>query len=866
MKSMYMNMNSCKTRKDIATQTDSASEYSSETDGSDESEINNYSGFDSNLISSKLSTNSSQAIESTIIELTDVNNNNKVTASSHNLPGCDINATSFPTDTTGQLIQHQQVQRSDIIVKSNSQQVYFNSSVDTHNSINNNNNTSTINHSNLTDCDKRNSSASLDSGRDSTYATGSEGSSGVQYPQQYSSDDGYILSPTLPYCYNSQISRNNTISTRKINHNSNSCTSFDHNSSLPVATILPFYNHHNSTIYNVSNCCVDNNSSNASSSHSRNSSCHQFKQYHQQQFNKDDTLTSPTHKYNNNSSIDNKIVNSMLQCTEPCEYYHIPSYQSARNCCSTTNLIKPSTSPSSPTQQQQSCLASYSPCQEKHFTDFDVSRLKIPANMYHQSQFLSNIPTQPINSNQCQQQSHQSVHSVLINPDDEALFAWLRSVGLSRLSGCLSKSGFDLWTLCHTTPEELNACGITNPFDRQILRNQLATLQLSDPFTEKQLPASVHEWLIQLHLQQYWPKFNDQGLITFEQIIRITWDDLEEIGVSKLGHQKKLLTAISKLNRLVLSSKINCTTTGYNLNPSMNYNKSIYPLQKDINYLQSSTSSFVQNDNGSSSSPLVNCDYMTKLSQHQPNQHNVDRTSEIKKEEYRQQSLKVSEIGVQVEESLTKSHTSPSSPCSSSSNSTSDLSSNNSRYSLPPPVDFQDSPPKSSSSCFPTISLIQDSEHSGSNLQQSNSSCIINGQLRSNLSSCTTIANNNAQSSHSLCNIHNPINVDNTLLNTNSTSIHFSSSEYQKEEQLNKVEQSNIFRRRSSNPTLYSLKPNDPVQNTNDLSKWSSGLLTTPQLRLPINVNSNSDPDLEAMHNIQIMLDQISERLILTNK
>lgn len=169
--------------KYIQIQTDSASEYSSETDGSDESEINNYSGCDSNLISSsKLSTNSSsQAIQSTIIELTDVNsNNNKINASSHNLPGCDINATSFPSDTSGQLMQNSQVQKSDIIVKSDSQHVYFNSSVDTHNSINNNNNnSSTINHSNLSDCDKRNSSASLDSGRDSTYATGSEGSSGV---------------------------------------------------------------------------------------------------------------------------------------------------------------------------------------------------------------------------------------------------------------------------------------------------------------------------------------------------------------------------------------------------------------------------------------------------------------------------------------------------------------------------------------------------------------------------------------------------------------------------------------------------------------------------------------------------------------
>ncbi|RTG84855.1 uncharacterized protein DC041_0010662, partial [Schistosoma bovis] len=132
--------------------------------------------------------------------------------------------------------------------------------------------------------------------------------------------------------------------------------------------------------------------------------------------------------------------------------------------------------------------------------------------------------------------------------------------------------------------------------------------------------ASVHEWLIQLHLQQYWPKFNDQGLITFEQIIRITWDDLEEIGISKLGHQKKLLTAINKLNRLILSSKINGTTIGCS-------------LQKDIHFIPSSTSSFIPNDTRSSSL-VLNYDYLTKLPQYQSNHNDVNKTNEIKNKEY----------------------------------------------------------------------------------------------------------------------------------------------------------------------------------------------------------------------------------------
>ncbi|CAH8545622.1 unnamed protein product [Schistosoma turkestanicum] len=628
MKSMNMNLPSI--RKDIAIQTDSASEYSSETDGSDESETNDYSGFNSNSIS-KLSTNSSSQViqQSTMIELNDGNNNSnnkRVNASSHNLSGCEVNVPSFSVETTEQLIQQSQVHKSNMIVKSNSQQVYFNSSVDTH-SINNHhtsnniNSNVTINHGNLTDCDKRNSSASLDSGRDSTYATGSEGSSGY----------------------------------------------------------------------------------------------------------------------------------------------------------------------------------------EVHLHEM----------VYYQLEIIE-----------------------------------------KRLSGCLSKSGFDLWTLCHTTPEELNACGITNPYDRQILRSQLATLQLSDPFTEKQLPDNVYEWLVQLHLEQYWLKFNEQGLLTFEQIIRITWDDLEEIGISKLGHQKKLLIAINKLNRLlhhdqrlVCSPKIHFTTTptNYNMNSSIN-NQSIDSTKKETGFVQStSDSSFLQssthhNHNRSSSS--------TSSFQHQhDNDSMINRTNS-----------KVSEIGIQVgeeEEDLTKSHNSHLSQWSSNSSSTS-----NSPYSLPPPIDFQDSPPKSLSSS------IYDTDKLNSNLQQSHTSCIINEQFKSNLLSCTTITTTTTtdiatssvvhqSSSHSLGHIHSPLN---TKLTSNEC---FNNSECQIGKQCEPL---NLFQRRSSNPTLYSLKPNDPIENIGDLSKWSSGFLTTPQLRLPVKVNSTSDPDLEAMHNIQVMLDQISERLILSNQ
>ncbi|KAL5969681.1 Caskin-1, partial [Taenia solium] len=50
-------------------------------------------------------------------------------------------------------------------------------------------------------------------------------------------------------------------------------------------------------------------------------------------------------------------------------------------------------------------------------------------------------------------------------------------------------------------------------------------------------------------LTSYWPAFQTQGLTTFEKIAVLTWEDLEEIGITKLGHQKKLILAIERLRR-----------------------------------------------------------------------------------------------------------------------------------------------------------------------------------------------------------------------------------------------------------------------------------------------------------------------------
>ncbi|CAH8864669.1 unnamed protein product, partial [Trichobilharzia szidati] len=779
-------------------QTDSVSEYSSETDDSDESETN-YSTFDSNMLpASKLPMMNPVSTAG----CTPMNGQGDNNTGQYILPvdqHCTSSLLPSPSvDKSGHLIQ-----RSNISGKYCSSQVHNNSPIKT---VNGN----TSNNSYLTDCDKRNSSASLDSGRDSTYATGSEGSSGVQCPQLYSEDGCPLSTATTTsssfFYNNNQLQKNNILTgARKISQNSSSCASFDYTSLPPAATMPTFFNHANSTTYNATSSSNNSSFSNYSKFGVTGSNSNLLSQYTpNQQANKDNTLTSPIHKYNSNSFNNNNIVH--------CN----------KNCCTTVNNNR-----SYQSQQQQPFITPHSPCQERGFSDFKCTPKNMPMNVYNHSQFPSSVqqygaenqPYQASLHQHQQQQSHIPIHSLFISPDDEALFAWLRSVGLNRLSGCLSKSGFDLWTLCHTTPEELNACGITNPYDRQMLRNELAKLQLSDPITEQQLPTSVQDLLIQLHLQQYWPKLRDQGLITFEQIVRITWDDLEEIGILKLGHQKKFILAIRKLNRLIHDRVFlppgldQPTGVKSSVNKSFSSNDTVFSSQALSSLFSSKRkeTSFDQIYN-------VQC---------QPDQLMPTTSEMIKDKKDSQQMAKhdISEIGIQVEDNL---NSSPSSQCSSAS--ATDSSSPESPYCLPPPVGFQDSPPTSSSSPPLPPAVLP----SSLDAQNSSTLCTVNDQLLPSITSAPPSSSCSVQciTDVNKATLNQTESIDSTLPYSSSQNRQYH-SQHSRIDQRNRSEPFSVFRRRSSNPNLYSLRPNGTVQNTNDLSKWSSDFLASAELRLP---------------------------------
>nr|XP_037845917.1 caskin-1 isoform X4 [Chlorocebus sabaeus] len=62
--------------------------------------------------------------------------------------------------------------------------------------------------------------------------------------------------------------------------------------------------------------------------------------------------------------------------------------------------------------------------------------------------------------------------------------------------------------------------------------------------------ANLAVWLSMIGLAQYYKVLVDNGYENIDFITDITWEDLQEIGITKLGHQKKLMLAVRKLAEL----------------------------------------------------------------------------------------------------------------------------------------------------------------------------------------------------------------------------------------------------------------------------------------------------------------------------
>ncbi|XP_075035410.1 caskin-1 isoform X1 [Mixophyes fleayi] len=128
----------------------------------------------------------------------------------------------------------------------------------------------------------------------------------------------------------------------------------------------------------------------------------------------------------------------------------------------------------------------------------------------------------------------------------EAVFQWLCKFQLQLYAPNFINSGYDIPTISRMTPEDLTAIGVTKPGHRKKIFSEINSINIGEWLPEYK-PANLSLWLSLIGLGQYYKVLVENGYENIDFITDITWEDLQEIGITKLGHQKKLMLAVKKL-------------------------------------------------------------------------------------------------------------------------------------------------------------------------------------------------------------------------------------------------------------------------------------------------------------------------------
>ncbi|XP_072549408.1 caskin-2 isoform X3 [Salminus brasiliensis] len=135
---------------------------------------------------------------------------------------------------------------------------------------------------------------------------------------------------------------------------------------------------------------------------------------------------------------------------------------------------------------------------------------------------------------------------LLEGKDAEAIYQWLSEFQLEQYTANFLNAGYDVPTISRMTPEDLTAIGVTKPGHRKKISLEIANLSIPEWLPEY-TPADLGEWLSAIGLPQYHKKLLENGYDSINIVRDLTWEDLQEIGITKLGHQKKIMLAVKKL-------------------------------------------------------------------------------------------------------------------------------------------------------------------------------------------------------------------------------------------------------------------------------------------------------------------------------
>uniref|UniRef100_A0A336M3Z6 CSON008316 protein n=1 Tax=Culicoides sonorensis TaxID=179676 RepID=A0A336M3Z6_CULSO len=173
-----------------------------------------------------------------------------------------------------------------------------------------------------------------------------------------------------------------------------------------------------------------------------------------------------------------------------------------------------------------------------------------------------------------------SVDRMTQRSDHDIITEWLSEIHFDEYAQLFAKAGYDLWTISRMTPEDLTAIGIKKPHDREKIKQHIDALQLPDSLPNY-VPGSLDEWLRLLRLEEYVQPLLAQGYQSVCDVTTLTWEDLEDIGIIKLGHQKKILLAIKRVKDIVSGKVASPGITPHGQQPQLYLNlQEIQQLQQ----------------------------------------------------------------------------------------------------------------------------------------------------------------------------------------------------------------------------------------------------------------------------------------------
>ncbi|XP_013922383.1 PREDICTED: caskin-2 isoform X4 [Thamnophis sirtalis] len=150
--------------------------------------------------------------------------------------------------------------------------------------------------------------------------------------------------------------------------------------------------------------------------------------------------------------------------------------------------------------------------------------------------------------------SHQYLHpeKLLEGKDAAAIYNWLSNFQLECYTANFLNAGYDVPTISRMTPEDLTAIGVTKPGHRKKISTEIGQLSIAE-WLPNYIPDDLMEWLSAIGLPQYHKKLVSNGYDSINIVTDLTWEDLQEIGINKLGHQKKIMLAVKRLTDLCKS-------------------------------------------------------------------------------------------------------------------------------------------------------------------------------------------------------------------------------------------------------------------------------------------------------------------------